>query len=102
MAAKFLQRPKTGKTCQDCHTPSPTLLDGKTLTNVAPGKGGVDRDPLAIHAHTFPGASSVSCLQNALTMNVDAQRQGRQVSVTVKITNDKTGHDVPAIRPCAT
>ncbi len=91
--------PKTGKTCQDCHTPSPTLLDGKPLTNVAPGKGGVERDPLAIHAHTFPGASSLPLLQNALTMTVDARRPAGQLSVTVKITNDKTGHDVPTDLP---
>jgi len=91
--------PKTGKTCQDCHTPSPTLFDGKPLTNVAPGKGGVERDPLTIHAHTFPGASSASLLQNAVTMKVDTQKQGSQVSVRVKITNDKTGHDVPSDSP---
>ena len=104
---EWLQSPysnsQTGKTCQDCHTPAPTLLDGKVLTNVAPGKGGVERDPLAIHAHTFPGASSQSLLQNALTMNVDARRltgqQANQVSVTVKLTNDKTGHDIPTDSP---
>ena len=52
-------------TCQQCHMPAPTLLEGQPLTNVAPGKGGVERDPLTIHAHTFPGASSTDLLQNA-------------------------------------
>ncbi len=91
--------PETGKTCQDCHTPSPTLLDGQAITNVAPGKGGVERDPATIHAHTFPGASSQPLLQNALTMQVDAKRQDSQLNVTVKLTNDKTGHDVPSDSP---
>jgi hypothetical protein len=91
--------PKTGQTCQGCHTPSPTLLDGQPLTNVAPGKGGVERDPLTIHAHTFPGASSQALLQNALTMRVDAKRKAGQLSVTVKLTNDKTGHAVPSDSP---
>jgi len=91
--------PQTGRTCQDCHTPAPTLLDGKPITNVAPGKGGVERDPLTIHAHTFPGAASATLLQNALTMDVDARRQGSQVRVTVELTNDKTGHAVPSDSP---
>ncbi len=91
--------PETGKTCQACHTPAPTQVDGKALTNVAPGKGGVERDPLTIHAHTFVGASSQALLQNALSMNVAAQRQDSQVDVQVQITNDKTGHDVPTDSP---
>jgi hypothetical protein len=91
--------PKTGKTCQDCHTPAPTLLDGHAITNVAPGKGGVERDPGAIHAHTFPGASSLELLQNALTMNTNARREGDKIRVDVSLTNDKTGHDIPTDSP---
>jgi Carboxypeptidase regulatory-like domain len=91
--------PGTGKTCQSCHMPSPTLLDGKPITNVAPGKGGVERDPAAIHAHTFPGASSQELLQNALSMQVTAARTGEQLQVAVTLTNDKTGHDVPTDSP---
>lgn len=100
---EWLQSPysdaNTGKTCQNCHTPSPTISDGKVLTNVAPGKGGIERDPLTIHAHTFPGASSESLLQDALTMKVEAEEEGGLVRVTVNITNDKTGHSVPSDSP---
>jgi hypothetical protein len=91
--------PNTGRTCQDCHMPAPTLMDGKPLTNVAPGKGGVERDPATIHAHTFPGAASQELLQNALTMKVTAGREGGRLVVQVTLTNDKTGHDIPTDSP---
>ncbi len=91
--------PVTGKTCQQCHMPAPTLLDGEPLTNVAPGKGGVERDPLTIPAHTFPGASSIDLLQNAVTMSVSIRQDGNQVIVEVNILNDRTGHDIPSDSP---
>lgn len=87
------------RTCQECHMPAPTLLDGQPITNVAPGAGGVARDPLTIHAHTFPGAASEALLQNALTMRVDAQRDASSVRVAVSLTNDLTGHHVPTDSP---
>jgi len=89
----------TGKTCQQCHMPAPTVLDGRPMTNVAPGQGGLERDPMSIPAHTFPGASSVDLLQNAVTMTASARRADRKIAVEVRIVNDKTGHDVPTDSP---
>jgi Carboxypeptidase regulatory-like domain len=91
--------PQTGKTCQACHMPAPSVLNGQTLTNVAPGKGGVERSPDTIHAHTFPGANSQELLQKALTMQVSARREGQQVIVEVNLTNDQTGHHIPSDSP---
>jgi hypothetical protein len=91
--------PVTGKTCQQCHMPAPTMLNGQPMTNVAPGKGGVERDPLTIPAHTFPGASRTDLLQNAVTMTVSASREGDKITVEVTIVNDKTGHHVPTDSP---
>ena len=91
--------PQTGKTCQQCHMPAPTIVNGEALTNIAPGKGGVERDPTTLHAHTFPGASSLELLQNAVTMTSSAHRDGNQISVAVTIVNDKTGHDIPTDSP---
>jgi mono/diheme cytochrome c family protein len=91
--------PQTGKTCQQCHMPAPTVLGGQPITNVAPGKGGVERDPLTIPAHTFPGASSTDLLQNAVTMNVSASRIGDRITATVTLLNDMTGHSVPTDSP---
>jgi hypothetical protein len=87
------------RTCQECHMPAPTMLEGDPITNVAPGKGGVERDPLTIHAHTFPGAGSLALLQNAVTMTATARIEAGQVVVEVQITNDKTGHSVPTDSP---
>ena len=90
---------RTGKTCQQCHMPVPTMWNGRPLTNVAPGKGGVEREPQTIPAHTFPGASSKELLQNAVTMSATARREANKVIVEVTIVNDKTGHHVPTDSP---
>lgn len=91
--------PVTGKSCQQCHMPAPTILDGQPLTNVAPGLGGVERDPLTIPGHTFPGAANTDLLQNSVTMDVSARREGEQIIVEVTITNDQTGHHIPTDSP---
>ena len=79
--------------------PAPTLFNGKEISNVAPGLGGVERNPQTIHAHTFPGASNEVLLQNAVTMNVQATRQEDALEVVVSISNDLTGHHVPTDSP---
>ncbi|MEE9309174.1 MAG: hypothetical protein V3V57_16770 [Spirochaetia bacterium] len=92
--------PISGQTCQNCHMPAPTIYKGKPITNVAPnGMGGVERDPLTIHAHTFPGAADVELLQNSVTMDVGATLEGQTIVVEVRITNDRTGHHVPTDSP---
>jgi len=91
--------PLGGKTCQECHMPAPTLLEGQPITNVAPGKGGIERDPATIHAHTFPGAGDETLLQNALTMDATAIYEEPRLSVRVTLTNDRTGHHVPTDSP---
>ncbi len=91
--------PQTGQTCQQCHMPAPTVLDGKEITNVALQKGGVERDPQTIHAHTFPGASNEVLLQNAVTMSVQTTLKEDSLEVSVSIRNDLTGHDVPTDSP---
>ncbi|MBM3124741.1 MAG: carboxypeptidase regulatory-like domain-containing protein [Chloroflexi bacterium] len=91
--------PQTGKTCQQCHMPVPTMLDGQPLTNVAPDKGGVERDPMTIPAHTFPGAANLELLQNSVTMTASARRIEDQILVEVEILNDKTGHHIPTDSP---
>jgi hypothetical protein len=91
--------PETGKTCQQCHMPAPTILNGRPITNVAPGMGGVERDPLTIHAHTFPGGSSTDLLQEAVTMTGSATRFSDRIRIDVTLENDLTGHSVPTDSP---
>jgi hypothetical protein len=74
-------------------------VDGQPLINVAPGKGGVERDPLAIHAHTFPGGSNAELLENSVSMTVTTQLQAGTLTIQVEIVNDRTGHHVPTDSP---
>ena len=87
------------KTCQECHMPAPTLVDGQPLTNVAPGMGGVERSPLVIHSHTFPGAASQELLENSVSMSVTTQVRERTLTIQVEIVNDRAGHHVPTDSP---
>ena len=47
----------------------------------------------------MPGASDEKLLQNSVTLKTNAQRAGDKLQVEVKITNDKTGHDIPTDAP---
>jgi hypothetical protein len=86
--------PETGKTCQDCHMPP-----GRADYFARLDKGGLIRDPQTIFSHRMPGAMDEELLQNAVSMDVNASRQGEQIVVTVTITNDQTGHHVPTDSP---
>ncbi len=90
--------PQTGKTCQDCHMPHV----GATHFSEPPPDSprlAYERDPRTIFSHAMPGASDVALLQNAVTMQVTAQREEAALSVDVVIVNDKTGHSVPTDSP---
>ncbi|MBW1780783.1 MAG: hypothetical protein JRL30_08570 [Deltaproteobacteria bacterium] len=86
-----------GKTCQDCHMPSPTLWKGKRITNVAPGKGGIERNPFDIHSHLTTVDETL--LKEALTMTVSVRREAGDLVVKATLYNDKTGHHVPTDSP---
>ena len=60
-----------GVECQDCHMPS-----DMEMTNVAPGKGGVERDPATIHAHLQLGAADEDFLRNTVSMTVRVRQAG--------------------------
>jgi len=86
--------PKTGRTCQDCHMPP-----GQNDHFARLDKGGIIRDPQTIFSHRMPGAANEELLQNAVSMDVEADRQTEQIVVAVTITNDRTGHHVPTDSP---
>jgi len=85
------------KTCQECHMPSPTIYKGKAINNAAPGKGGIERDPAAIHNHNM--TVDAELLRNSLTMDASATIQNGKVVVHVTLINDRTGHHVPTDSP---
>ncbi len=86
--------PEAGRTCQDCHMP-PVEYD----YFVYPEKGGLIRDRDRIFSHRMPGSSDETLLQNAVTMRVSARHTGNEITVTVTILNDQTGHHVPTDSP---
>ena len=86
--------PGMGVECQTCHMPS-----DRVMTNVAPGAGGVERDPLTIHAHTMPGAGSAGLLARTMALTVTAQLSGSLLTVDVALTNVFGGHHVPTDYP---
>jgi hypothetical protein len=47
----------------------------------------------------MPGALDTNLLQNALSLEVAANRAGGQLEVEVILTNDKTGHHIPTDSP---
>jgi hypothetical protein len=89
--SEWLESPakKQGKECQDCHM-APT----GTMTNIAPGKGGIERDPKTLASHHTPGGVK-TMLRQSLTVQLQTKsiRQGRQVEV--EITAGRVGHRVP-------
>jgi hypothetical protein len=86
--------PETGKTCQDCHMPT---VDYDYF--VLPEQGGLIRDRNRIFSHRMPGAADETLLQNAVSMDLSAQDEHGELLVTVRITNDQTGHHVPTDTP---
>lgn len=86
--------PQTGKTCQDCHMP-PSGAEYFAL----PEQGGVQREPHTIFSHRMPGAADEELLQNAVSLQVSARRDGETIIVDVTLTNDQTGHHVPTDSP---
>ncbi len=86
--------PVTGKTCQQCHMP-----ESDANWFVFPERGGLVRDYAELNNHTMRGASDVTLLQNAVTMETVATRVGDELELVVEITNDQTGHHVPTDAP---
>jgi hypothetical protein len=80
---------RQGQECQDCHM-TPT----GTMTNIAPGKGGVERDPRTLASHGFPGGA-LDMLKKCLDVKTTAARRGQEVDVTIEVQTRNVGHRVP-------
>jgi mono/diheme cytochrome c family protein len=80
---------RQGRQCQDCHM-APT----GTLTNLAPGHGGIARDPYTLASHRFPGGD-LEMLRSCLEVKGRASRTSREVRVDVTVRADHVGHRVP-------
>ncbi|HEY8504931.1 MAG TPA: multiheme c-type cytochrome [Gemmataceae bacterium] len=89
---EWLESParRHGKECQTCHM-APT---GR-MTNVAPGHGGKERDPLTLGNHHFFDGSQADMLRRCLSLGVTAARGAGQVTAEVRVVATGVGHRVP-------
>jgi hypothetical protein len=81
---------RQGVQCQGCHM-TPT---GR-LSNIAPGKGGIPRDPRTLGNHRFFDASQEAMLRRCLRVSPKVVRQADAVHVEVEVRADGVGHRVP-------
>ena len=86
--------PENGQTCQDCHMPG---VDYDYF--VYPEKGGLIRDRKNIFSHLMPGAMDETLMRNAVSMDVYIGWTDSTITISVRIVNDQTGHDVPTDCP---
>jgi hypothetical protein len=90
--SEWLQSParKEGKQCQTCHM-APT----GTLATLAPGKGGIPRDPKTLASHRLFAGSQADMLRRCLKVAVVVTRAGDEVRVEVAVRAEQVGHRVP-------
>jgi hypothetical protein len=78
-----------GQECQTCHM-APT----GTMSNIAPGKGGILRDPKTLGSHDFPGGQK-EMLQRCLEIAVAFAPKPQGLTATVQLRAKNVGHRVP-------
>src|SRR5262245_778232 len=90
--SEWLQSParRAGRSCQSCHM-TPT---GK-MTNIAPGHGGIERDPLTLGNHRFFAGGQLDMLRRSLKVDAKIERAPEGLRVSVSLTVDGAGHRVP-------
>ncbi|MFO0965733.1 MAG: multiheme c-type cytochrome [Gemmataceae bacterium] len=81
---------KRGQQCQSCHM-APT----GTMTNIAPGKGGIERDRKTLASHAMIGASE-EMLKKSVQLITRVEQKGKSVQVTMELTARNVGHRVPS------
>ncbi len=80
---------RTGQQCQDCHM-KPT----GQMTNIAPGRGGIERDPKTLANHRFFDGSQADMLRRCVKVSVEVCRQEGQVRAEVRVLAEGVGHRV--------
>ena len=81
---------RQGKQCQDCHT-KPT---GR-MSNMAPGHGGIQRNPSTLANHRFFDGSQQAMLRRAVKTSVRLERQSDGVRAWVRLWVEDVGHRLP-------
>src|SRR5205085_2029162 len=90
--SEWLESParKQGQQCQTCHM-TPT---GR-LSNLAPGKGGMTRDPHTLANHRFFDGSQEEMLRRCLKVTVSLTPTADSLRARVLLKVEGAGHRVP-------
>ncbi|MBY0525981.1 MAG: hypothetical protein K2R98_21485 [Gemmataceae bacterium] len=90
--SEWLESParQEGKQCQTCHM-TPT----GAMTNIAPGKGGIARNPKTLGNHRFFAGSQTDMLRRCLKVEVTLTRGTNDVRTAVAVRASGAGHRVP-------
>ena len=81
---------RQGKQCQDCHM----KLTGR-MANLAPGHGGIERDPSTLHNHRFFDGSQETMLRRAVQASAEFERGPDGVRARVRLWTEGVGHRLP-------
>jgi hypothetical protein len=81
---------RRGLHCQACHM-KPT---GRT-SNIAPGRGGLERDPMTLSNHAFWDGGQEQMLRRCLHLDAGARRGAGSVEVRIVLEAQGVGHRVP-------
>jgi len=81
---------KAGKQCQSCH-----MRPTGTMTNIAPGHGGIERDPKTLANHRFFADNQLDMLRQAIHVSVRVDGAESRKLLSVELRADDVGHRVP-------
>lgn len=78
-----------GQECQSCH-----MAPSGLMRNIAPGKGGINRDPKTLASHGFPGGQA-DMLRRCLDVAVTFPEEEKGITAKVEVSARNVGHRVP-------
>lgn len=84
---------KQGVQCQDCH-----MRPTGQMCNVAPGRGGIDRDPRTLASHRSTRGDP-AVLRRHVLLDLRAERTASAIDVAVEIRVRGVGHRLPTGYP---
>ena len=79
-----------GQSCQTCH-----MAATGRMSNIAPGAGGIERDPATLASHTLLPGGRKAMLQKCLDLDIALETQTDAVACRITLTARNVGHNVP-------
>ncbi len=83
-----------GVQCQDCH-----MKPDGSITNIAPGHGGLERDPFSLSDHRMPAADDPETLRACVKLTLQARRLRAGLVVEAVVRPVQVGHRLPTGSP---